>query len=164
MAHVKHNSKNDEWYTPAFVLDHARQTLGGPFDLDPASCEVANQLVGASRFFTKESNGLMFPWYAERLWLNPPYSRELLPSFIYKLLDEVTRGAVKSAAVLINNATETAAAQALLKRADAVQFLTKRVKFLDDTLTPKKTPLQGQMLCFINPANRPDDKMGRVFV
>jgi phage N-6-adenine-methyltransferase len=160
MTHVQHNSKNDEWYTPAHILEAARRVLGGPFDLDPASCPTANQVVGASRFFTKETNGLLCPWHAERLWLNPPYSRELYPLFVEKLLEEIAARRVLRAAVLVNNATETVMGQKLLKQADCVQFLSRRVRFLDESLSPKKTPLQGQMLCFFNPSTTPDWTLG----
>ena len=54
MTHVAHNTGNMEWYTPDHILQFARNMLDGPFDLDPASCEQANRVVGASRFYTKE--------------------------------------------------------------------------------------------------------------
>ena len=53
---------------------------------------------------------------------------------------------------LCNNATETIAGQTLLARADAVCFLGGRVRFLDASLQPAKTPLQGQMVCYWGPS------------
>lgn len=44
----------DEWYTPPETLELVRGVLG-EIDLDPASCEVAQQTVGAKRFFSKEA-------------------------------------------------------------------------------------------------------------
>lgn len=64
---------SNEWYTPTKYIEAARTVLG-EIDLDPASCAFANQVVKATRFFTKEENGLMHPWYG-RIWLNPPYGR-----------------------------------------------------------------------------------------
>src|SRR5262245_34651598 len=38
-----------DYWTPAIYTGAARRVLGG-IDLDPASCEEANQLVGAARY------------------------------------------------------------------------------------------------------------------
>lgn len=148
MTHVAHNTGNMEWYTPDHILQFARGMLGGPFDLDPASSEQANRIVGASRFYTKEMNGLAVPWEAERLWLNPPYARGLLEQFIDKLLGERSAFRVKSAALLMNNCTETSAGQKVLRHARQICFLHKRTKFLNQELQPVNSPLQGQILAF----------------
>lgn len=44
---------SNEWYTPAFIIKSAHDVMGG-IDLDPASCERANEtltLLGFSHFF-----------------------------------------------------------------------------------------------------------------
>ena|SRR5260221_9060647 len=65
--------KSNEWYTPARYIEAAREVLG-TIDLDPASCEIANRTVKATRYYTKQDNGLAQPWYGN-VWLNPPYGR-----------------------------------------------------------------------------------------
>lgn len=67
---VRHSSETNEHYTPAEIVDAARTTLGA-FDMDPASCEAANQIVQATKFFTKEDNGFTRLWKG-RVFLNPP--------------------------------------------------------------------------------------------
>lgn len=64
-------AESSEWYTPGYILDAAREALGGDFDLDPASCEIANRVVRARHIFTVADNGLTKPW-GGRVWCNPP--------------------------------------------------------------------------------------------
>jgi hypothetical protein len=67
---AKHSSGSVEWYTPPEIVEAARTTMGG-IDLDPASCALANRIVKAKSFFTKEQNGLAQLWRG-RVFLNPP--------------------------------------------------------------------------------------------
>jgi len=57
--------------TPPQVIEDARFVLGG-FDLDPASCYEAQQIIQAKEYYTLESSGLSEKWVADTLWLNPP--------------------------------------------------------------------------------------------
>ena len=82
--HVSHNSQNDEWYTPAWIMERAQRVLGG-IDLDPASSSAANVTVGAKTFYDIDRNGLDQNWKtAQNIWLNPPYSQPLIGMFIDK--------------------------------------------------------------------------------
>ncbi|MBU2113680.1 MAG: hypothetical protein KKE94_07885 [Gammaproteobacteria bacterium] len=62
-----------EYYTPPEWTEAAREVMGG-IDLDPASCEFANQWIGASRIFTKDNDGLQQEWHG-RVWMNHPFHR-----------------------------------------------------------------------------------------
>lgn len=71
-ANVQHSSESVEHFTPVDIVSRARLVLDGPIDLDPASCEEANQVIQARRFFTEEDDGLTQPWKARRVFVNPP--------------------------------------------------------------------------------------------
>ena len=58
MEEIEPSSKTNEWYTPAKYIEAARKVMGG-IDLDPATCELANKTVKATKYHTKENNGLM---------------------------------------------------------------------------------------------------------
>lgn len=141
--HVSHNSGNNEWYTPAKYIKAAADVMGG-IDLDPASSEQANVTVGADKYFTLDNSGLDHEW-SGKVWLNPPYSSDLVGRFADKLADEINRGEIVSAIVLVNNATETKWFAKFASMAISVCFPLGRIRYLSgDTGEVAKTPLQGQ--------------------
>lgn len=146
--HVSFNSGNNEWYTPTEYIEAAREAMGS-IDLDPASSDIAQEVVKAKTYYTIETNGLDKPWRGN-IWLNPPYSSDSIVQFIDKLVEE--RPYYQQAIALVNNATETAWFNKLISIASSVCFLNSRVKFyMPDGKTG--APLQGQALVYIG--NRP---------
>ena len=146
-AHVSNNSGNNEWYTPAALIDAARSVMGG-IDLDPASSEVANATVTASRIFTAEDDGLKQEWPVGRIWMNPPYAQPLMGQFASKFAAEIRRGS--HGVVLVNNATETGWFQEMAAECSAICFPRARIKFLDPDGNPG-APLQGQAIIYCGP-------------
>ena len=73
-----------EWYTPPSIIADVREVLGS-IDLDPASCETANETVRATKWYGIDDDGLSQPW-AGRIYLNPPYG-SVLP-WVRRFFDE----------------------------------------------------------------------------
>lgn len=95
----------NEWYTPRPWLDAARTLFGGRIDLDPASCAVANTQVCATRFYTKDDDGLAQPWHGN-VWCNPPYSYPEIEHFTSKAITEYQNGNAQAILILVNNCTD----------------------------------------------------------
>lgn len=144
--HVTNNSGNNEWYTPVDFIEAARLTLGD-IDLDPATSIEANTVVRASNFYTIDDDGLS-QWWEGKVWLNPPYSSDLVSRFISKLVDHYQAGDVTEAIVLVNNATETQWFQFLASQAEAICFPAKRIRFWSPN-GGNGSPLQGQALLYL---------------
>ena len=142
--HVSYNSGNNEWYTPADIIEAARAVMGS-IDIDPASNDIAQKVVKAKIYYTAESNGLNKKWTGN-VWLNPPYASELIGKFVDKLIKEQEH--YEQAIILVNNATETEWFRKIISIASAVCFPKGRVKFyLPDGKTG--APLQGQAILYI---------------
>ena len=144
--HVSFNTGENEWYTPSEYIEAAKKVLE-TIDLDPASSEVANKTVRATVYFTAQDNGLLYSWNG-RVWMNPPYSAELIGRFTSKLTEHFVGGEITEAIVLVNNATETVWFQTMLTACSAVCFIRGRVKFIDMDGFPSGAPLQGQAILY----------------
>lgn len=142
--HVANNSGNNEWYTPAEIIEAARSAMGS-IDVDPASNDIAQKVVKAGAYYTAETNGLDKTWVGN-VWMNPPYASDLIGKFIDKLIAE--RQNYRQAIVLVNNATETEWFNKIISISSAVCFPKSRVKFyMPDGKTG--APLQGQAVLYI---------------
>ena len=120
-------TEGDDWCTPIEYVDAVREVLGA-IDLDPATNEYGQSIIGASTFYTKQDDGLVHEWHG-RVFLNPPYSVPMIDKFASKLLAEYMTGNVTEAIVLTNNSTETQWFQGLLSACQVVCFPSRRLKF-----------------------------------
>jgi len=144
--HIAYNSGNNEWYTPSEYIESARVVMGS-IDVDPASSDLANTVVKATAFYTIDNSGLDKEWKGN-IWLNPPYSNDLISVFIDKLISEYENNNIKEAIVLVNNATETKWFQNLMNIAISVCFTSGRVKYWCANGT-FGAPLQGQTILYV---------------
>ena len=104
--------------------------------------------VKATRFFTKDQNGISQRW-AGRVYLNPPFSG--WPQWVEKVLEEVERGDVEEIVMLGAIRTMTALYfQPLLMRADAMCIISGRMAFWG-VATESQSPTDGHFLLYIGP-------------
>lgn len=125
-----------EWYTPPRFIEMAREVMGA-IDLDPASNEVAQQWIKATRYFTESDDGLAQKWTG-RVWCNPPYGRKV-NLWLEKGLTDYSAGHITPAIFLLNR-TGAAWYKTLRRQVTAVCEVEKRISFVDATGKPQGSP------------------------
>lgn len=125
---INQTSGKVEYYTPQFIIEAARATMGG-IDLDPASSIAANQNVMADKIFTINDNGLAQSWFG-RVWMNHPFNKKTNRAWIDKLETEYESGRVTEAVCITFASTSEKWFQPLLKRPQC--FFSSRTNYLDE--------------------------------
>ena len=134
---------DSEWYTPPEIIEAARTTMGS-IDLDPASCEVAQETVQAATYYTEEQDGLKQEW-SGNVWMNPPFTMPARRHFCERLIESD----IEQACVLINNVVfDQAHMQAMLSKASGICLIAGRLKFLREDGKKSKSPLWGQTIVY----------------
>jgi len=118
---------NNEWNTPLKYVDSVRRVLGS-IDTDPATNLSAQKTVKAATYHTIEADGLNHEWNG-RVFMNPPYSRELIGKFTAKFVQELTAGSISAGIVLVNAATDTSWFHLLHEHATAYCLTKGRIAF-----------------------------------
>jgi len=117
----------DENYTPKNIISLARSFLGR-IDLDPFSCDRANELVGAKAFFDIRSNGLQQDWSAySQKWVNPPYSRNKISEAISKTLQHANQG---ETLLLVNCSPSASWFRRCMEKCAAYLHPSRRINFV----------------------------------
>jgi DNA N-6-adenine-methyltransferase (Dam) len=139
----------NEYYTPAIYIEAAREVMGG-IDLDPATCDKAQETVKAKRCYTVKDDGLRQEWRG-RVWMNPPYAAGLIDKFANKLVNEYLGGNISAAVVLVDNRTDTAWFHSLVGVCTRLCFTRGRVNFYNDT-TASSSPANGSAIFYFGSA------------
>lgn len=142
------SSESAEWYTPRTYIEAARSVMGS-IDLDPASCELANQVVQAERYYDVSVHGLLQSWYG-RVWLNPPYGREKdnqssQEVWTCKLIAEYEAGHVAQAILLVNASTSTGWFQRLWSY--PICFTDHKIRFYNERVAASQ-PTHGNAFVY----------------
>lgn len=148
---INQTSGDTEYYTPQFIIESARQTLGD-IDLDPASSATANRIVGAKRIYTAEDDGLTQPWTGN-VWMNHPFGRESNPKWIEKLVGSYKSGSVRNACCITFACTSERWFQSLFNH--PMCFLSPRTNYYLADGTLKTGVTKGSVVTYLG--NYQDD-------
>jgi len=118
---VHFSSKTDQWATPQAFFNVLNKEFD--FNLDPCADEHNAKCVN---YFTKEQDGLKQSWDNQRVFVNPPYGREI--SAWVKKASEARGGVV---VLLIPARTDTRYFHEYIYNKAEVRFLKGRLKFGD---------------------------------
>ena len=123
-THKRYWKGEEEWYTSSNIVEGAFDVMGG-IDLDPASNPVANKYVKADKFFTKDDDGLEQDWYG-RVFMNPPFTKDVINKFTGKLITEYEQGNVTEAILLVESSNQPLWFSDLVMACDAYYMHTDR--------------------------------------
>lgn len=118
----RYNGNGRHWATPPEVFDPLNKEFG--FTLDP--CATAEN-AKCARFFTEEQNGLLQDWSGERVFMNPPYGREIY-AWTRKAREEAAKGALVVG--LLPASTDLAWFHEDVIGHASVRYIRGRVRFL----------------------------------
>jgi hypothetical protein len=101
-----------------------REILGGSIELDP--CTLADNPVGARRFYALPDDGAALPWDAETVFCNPPYGKAR-ERWVSRCIEAAASGA--RVVLLMPAHTDTRTFQRAAETASGIAFIRGRVKF-----------------------------------
>lgn len=109
--------RTDDWFTPPEILKPL-----GAFDLDPCT-SITRPWDTARVHYTIEDDGLSKQWF-DRVWMNPPYSRDVIGLFMKRM------GEHGNGIALVFARTETVFFQRwVFPLCDSILFLEGRLNF-----------------------------------
>jgi len=160
---AQHSSVSNEHYTPKYIVEAARECMGG-IDLDPASCDKAQQWIQTHNYFTKQDDGLNQKWYG-RVFLNPPGgkigNKSSQKVWWQRLVDEYYTGLVNEAIFVAFNIELLQTTQILnplyyailnpLYYAARYTFCIpkKRIAFLDENHQSQEQPTHSNVIVYL---------------
>jgi phage N-6-adenine-methyltransferase len=139
------SSQSVEWFTPPEIIESVREFFG-EIDLDPASCEKANEIVQARRIYTVADDGLNKPWEG-RVFCNPPYGKKRpgVKAWVQKAIAESKNA---DTILLVNSSTGERWFRPLFDY--PICFAYRRIRFIDETGLRQMQPVRSNVLVFVS--------------
>lgn len=130
----KKERDSDSWFTPPHLIENIKK-ICEKIDLDPFSSDIANEIIGAEFYFSKQ-NCAFENWnenfgYVRCVYMNPPYSGNFFKKSIFLFLENYEKKLFSLGFVLTNNNTETKGFQNLLEKCNLCLFFNERLKFIN---------------------------------
>ena len=120
----RYNGNGRHWMTPPEVFDPLDEEFN--FTLDPCATP---QSAKCALFFTEAQNGLEQSWQEHRVFMNPPYGREVY-AWTKKAREEAARGALVVG--LLPASTDLAWWHEDVIGHAEIRYIRGRVRFLTD--------------------------------
>ena len=135
--------KTDEWYTPPHVFN----AIGCSFDTDVASPgRSVTPWIPAHTFIQADSLSLEWPGF---VWMNPPFGgRNGLVPWLDKFFSH------GNGIALVPDRTSAPWWQQFAPKAELILFVAPKIKFIDASGKPGKSPAQGTCLLGIGQRSR----------
>jgi site-specific DNA-methyltransferase (adenine-specific) len=121
------SSKSNDWATPQSFFDKL-DGIFGPFTLDAAA---SSDNYKVSKHYTESDDSLSQDWSGNRVFLNPPYGRNL-KDWVKKAYEEGQKDNT-TVVMLIPARTDTKYWHDYVMKADEIRFVRGRIKFGDET-------------------------------
>jgi len=119
---VHFSSDSEEWETPQAFFDKLHKKFD--FTLDPCASE---QNYKCNYYFTEKDEGLKLSWKGHRVFMNPPYGREI-GKWIKKAYEESKQSNTLVVA-LIPARTDTVYWHDYVMKSSCIYFIKGRLKF-----------------------------------
>jgi len=116
------SSKSNEWETPPDFYERLNKKF--MFDLDPCCTELSAK---CDKFFTADDNGLEQDWSGHRVFMNPPYGRQI-SKWVEKAHKEGNKVGT-TVVCLIPARTDTKYWHKHCMKANEIYFVKGRLKF-----------------------------------
>lgn len=122
----RYNGNGREWRTPPELFRELNQEFR--FTLDP--CTTADNPLGVRYIFTEAENGLARLWGSQRVFMNPPYGREVA-AWTRKARASAEAGALVVGLLPASTDLEWWHRDVLGPKAE-IRYIRGRVRFLTD--------------------------------
>lgn len=147
------SSESNEWFTPTRYTDMVKAVFdGGYIDLDPCSCEAANQTIGAMRYWTIDDDAMKQDWLAQNIFMNPPYGKVANQSqaglLCMKMLDAYYQNKFEEGIILVNSCTGAGWFQPLFDW--TICFVDHRIRYVSPD-GKKNQPTKDNVFVYVGP-------------